>query len=233
MAISRGPKTTTNGLVFCVDAADKNSYPGSGTTWTDVSGNGNIGTLTNGPTFNSSNNGSIVFDGTNDYITVPYSTTWNVTSSTYEIWIKKSSANVDGEFLSRGPNDAGDQPRFYLYPNNDIYFDWSNGTTDIYVTCPSPSFNSTGWNQIVGVAVPSVQLKVYTNGTLLSVSSSGGGGITPNPLYITNQPMIIGGVNWIPRYFNGNIAIVKVYNYGLTATEILQNYNATKSRFGL
>ena len=59
-----GPKITTNGLVLCVDAADKNSYPGSGTAWNDIGGQGYTGTLTNGPTFNSSNNGSIVFDGT-------------------------------------------------------------------------------------------------------------------------------------------------------------------------
>jgi hypothetical protein len=63
-----GPKTVTNGLVLCLDAADKNSYSGTGTTWTDLTGNGNNGTLTNGPTFNSANGGSISFDGTNDYI---------------------------------------------------------------------------------------------------------------------------------------------------------------------
>lgn len=227
-----GPRTVTNGLILALDAADKNSYKGSGTTWTDLI-NANVGTLTNGPTFSAANGGSIVFDGTNDYVTIPYSSTWSVTAATYEIWLKKSSSGASGEFLSRGPNDAGDQPRFYLYPNNDVYFDWSNGSTDIYVICTPTTFNSTGWNQIIGVAVPGSQLKVYVNSTLLSVSSSGGGGITPNPLYITNQPMIIGGVNWIPRYFSGNISIVRLYSRALTTTEVLQNYNATKTRFGL
>ena len=232
MASSGGPDGINNGLVFALDAANKISYTGTGTSWYNLVYN-NVGTLTNGPTFNGKNGGSIVFDGVDDYVTVPYSSTWNVSAATYEIWIKKSSAGVSGEFLSRGPNDAGDQPRFYIYANNDIYFDWSNGSTDVYVTCPAPSFNSTGWNQVVGVAVPGSQLKVYANATLLSVSSSGGGGITPNPLYITSQPMIIGGVTWIPRYFSGNIAIVKMYNYGLSADEVLQNYNELKPRFGL
>ena len=61
-------KIVTNGLVLSLDAADRNSYPGTGTTWRDMSGNGNNGTLTDGPTFNSNNGGSIVFDGTNDYV---------------------------------------------------------------------------------------------------------------------------------------------------------------------
>jgi hypothetical protein len=69
MAISRGPKIVTNGLVLALDAADRNSYPRSGTSWLDLSGNNNTCTLTNGPTFSNTNGGNIVFDGTNDYVT--------------------------------------------------------------------------------------------------------------------------------------------------------------------
>ena len=69
MGFGNGPRIVSNGLVLALDAADKNSYPGSGITWRDVSGNNNNGTLTNGPTFDSSNGGSIVFDGTNDFVT--------------------------------------------------------------------------------------------------------------------------------------------------------------------
>ena len=68
MALGHGPTVVTNGLVLALDAADRNSYPGSGTAWTDISGRGNTGTLTNGPTYSSANGGSIVFDGTNDYV---------------------------------------------------------------------------------------------------------------------------------------------------------------------
>jgi len=70
MGIARGPKIVTSGLVLALDAADKLSYRGSGTTWRDLSGNNNTGTLTNGPTFNAGNLGSIVFDGTNDYVNI-------------------------------------------------------------------------------------------------------------------------------------------------------------------
>ena len=68
MGLSHSPRIVTDGLVFCVDAANKRSYPGVGTTWTDLTANKNNGTLTNGPTFDSANGGSIVFDGTNDYV---------------------------------------------------------------------------------------------------------------------------------------------------------------------
>ena len=67
MAFNYSPKIVTDGLVFAVDAANKKSYPGSGTTWTDLAGS-NDGTLTNGPTFDSGDGGSIVFDGTDDYV---------------------------------------------------------------------------------------------------------------------------------------------------------------------
>ena len=68
MAVLNGPGIITSGLISALDAADRNSYPGSGTTWTDISGNNNNGTLTNGPTFSSTNGGAIVLDGADDYI---------------------------------------------------------------------------------------------------------------------------------------------------------------------
>jgi len=71
MACNYQGKIVTNGLVLCLDAADKKSYPGTGTVWTDRSENGNHGTLTNGPTFNGANGGSIVFDGPSDGVLLP------------------------------------------------------------------------------------------------------------------------------------------------------------------
>ena len=68
MALSHSPRIVTDGLVLCLDASDPQSYSGSGNTWSDRSGNGSNGTLTNGPTFDSDNKGSLVFDGVNDYI---------------------------------------------------------------------------------------------------------------------------------------------------------------------
>ena len=98
-----GPKTVTNGLVFCVDAADKNSYSGTGTTWNDISGNGNNGTLTNGPTFNGSNLGNIVFDGTDDYTSTNLDLSWNNTNSvSISMWIKTGNTSQSRGFLGTG-----------------------------------------------------------------------------------------------------------------------------------
>ena len=87
MATDYNPSIVTDGLVLCVDAANTKSYPGSGTTWTDISSKGNNGTLTNGPTFSSGNGGAIVFDGTNDYVDFG-SQVANLSTSTISFWIK-------------------------------------------------------------------------------------------------------------------------------------------------
>jgi hypothetical protein len=94
MATNYSPKIVTDGLVLSLDAADKNSYIGSGTTWTDLSANGHVGTLTNGPTFDSNNGGAIDFDGDNDYVTVPDSSTFDVLALdfTIEIVLKSQGA---------------------------------------------------------------------------------------------------------------------------------------------
>lgn len=107
MALNHSPKIVTNGLVLYLDAANQKSYPGSGTTWTDLSGNGNTGTLTNGPTFSANNNGGIVFDGANDYVSISNSSSLNITGRniTIEVIFKSndlaSSQHADG-LLSKG-----------------------------------------------------------------------------------------------------------------------------------
>ena len=88
MAFNYSPKIVTNGLVLALDAANKKSYPGSGTTWSDLSGNGYTATLLNGTAFSSINFGTFVFDGTNDNASIPYNTNLDPTSGiTFEAWI--------------------------------------------------------------------------------------------------------------------------------------------------
>lgn len=220
------------GLVLNLDASAPSSYPGSGTAWSDISTQTNSGTLTNGPTFDSANGGSIVFDGTNDYVSVPYNAVLDTPSgATYEIWFKPS---VAGEFLSRGTSDGGatpDNPRFYVYSTGKIYFDWSRPGVDTYTETNTGAVTMGAWNQIVGIATPSAALRMFANGyeTSYSLQVQTLPATVPN----TSDPLIIGGATWIPRYFTGNIASVKLYNRILASAEILQNYNIQKSRFGL
>lgn len=104
MGLTHSPKIVTNGLVLALDAANNKSYPGSGVTWYDLSGNGNNGTLTNGPTFNVGNLGSIVFDGTNDYVSFNNSGTstsfdFGTGDMTFTFWMLPSAW---GDGASRG-----------------------------------------------------------------------------------------------------------------------------------
>lgn len=92
MGFYRGPHIVTDGLVLALDAANPTSYPGSGTTWRDLSGNNNSGSLVNGPTFNSVNGGSIVFDGSNDYVNIPYA---GNTSNSFTFTIVMKCNNMD------------------------------------------------------------------------------------------------------------------------------------------
>ena len=223
----------TRGLVLNLDASAPSSYPTTGTSWTDISGNNLVGTLTNGPTFNSSDGGSIVFDGTDDYVNVPYNAVLDTPSgATYEIWFKPTVSTA-GEFLSRGTSDSGatpDNPRFYVGSNGTIYFDWSRPGADTY-SVSSTSVNMGSWNQVIGLAIPSTSLKIYINGSEVSYALQ----VQTLPATVPNttDPITIGGATWIPRYFTGNIASVKLYNRALAAAEISQNFNVQRSRFGI
>jgi hypothetical protein len=228
-----GPKIITSGCVLSLDAADKLSYKGSGTTWTDLSGNNNTGTLTNGPTFNAGNMGSIVFDGTNDYVNVPYNSILNTPNgATYEVWIKPTVATT-GTFLNRGTSDSGatpDNPRFIAYSTGQLYFDWSSSGSDVYLQTATGVVTLGSWNQVIGLATPSAQLRTFVNGT--ETSYSGRVNSLPSTLPNTSTSLQIGAATWAPSYFNGSIAIVRLYNRVLSSGEILSNYNATKNRFG-
>jgi hypothetical protein len=221
MALSHGPPIVTNGLVLALDAADRNSYPGSGTTWTDLSGNGNTGTLTNGPTYSSANSGSIVFDGTNDYIQTPITGTY--TQISFDFW--GFFDDVTLSTTSRNESAFGD------WNSNRVHFGtrWSVGmhynVNGVWQTIPSTNLRY-GWNHYSLIYnTVSDQKLVYLNG-ILSFSA------------VTNGSMVLGDFKLgvatnLNAYYRGNISNFKAYNRALTAAEVSQNYNSFKSRYGL
>jgi len=219
MAILNGPGIITNGLILNLNAADKNSYPGSGTTWTDISENGNNGTLTNGPTFNSGNGGSISFDGTDDRVSTSFKPSGY---RSYFIWIKYNI--ITG--LSNGYSLTGTQELNaynYVGISNGGYFYYYFGTNGEQLNSTVLSTNI-WYNQ--GLTLSSDgYARAYLNGTLISTLSSGVGNTATNEFSI-------GCINQ-NHFVNGNISSVIQYNRTLSTTEILQNYNAQKSRFGL
>ena len=233
MAGKCGPDIIENGLVLALDAANKNSYPGSGTSWKDLSGNGNNGTLTNGPTFNVSNQGSITFDGTNDYIDIADSTSLNPTILSIESWFKITAFSSNQNIINKGYTFVSEPYISYTLkmdgvssPYNTIAIEASVGGVRKALTSTT-TLSANIWYNVVSTYDGST-FKLYINSIQESNTLSSTGTISSY-----NTPLQIG--RWGTQgsqYFNGNIAIAKIYNRALTATEILQNYNATKSRFG-
>jgi len=227
----------TDGLVLNLDAGFTPSYPRSGTTWSDVSLSGNNGTLINGPTFSGD---SIVFDGVDDYVTT---TNFYLSTSPASIliWFKAGTQTdntmsilrpimqqgyFDGNFpaitqgieinMVRTGNDAVGKLRFAWGGDNNT--DYQYLTTDRY--------DNNQWTFVCNINNGST-FDVYINGVNLATK------ITHTSVS-TSTPVNFGGDTFIgARKLVGNIAIAQIYNRALSATEVLQNYNAQKGRFGL
>lgn len=232
MGLAHSPSIVTNGLVLCLDAANRKSYPGSGTTWTDLSGNAYNGTLTNGPTFNSSNQGSVVLDGTNDYITLGNILNFTTESFTFNTVLYLNSLTTPD--VNNGPII------FYkgAYTLKGYYFgiglDGSGGLVTsqsgaFQVTSTSAGYFTTGnWYDIT-VTRSGSSVVIYSNG--VNATNLSGTHINPTS---SSDNFLLGAYGTFAG-INSNIRIsnFKVYNRALSANEILQNYNALKGRFGL
>jgi hypothetical protein len=218
-------KIVSNGLVLNLDAAQLRSYPTSGTAWTDLSGNANNGTLTNGPTFDSANGGSIVFDGTNDYVTVTGSNTF--TEATFIAWMLRvgSQSAYDGIIHSRGGTGGSVTGMNFNLGATQLGYTWNN------------ELNTYSWNS--GLIIPATwcmsAITVNSTTAIAYLGSSSGFSSATNS--VTHNSTTLAALSLARdnqgRYFKGNIAISLLYNRALSETEITQNYNAVKSRFGL
>ena len=264
MGFGNGPRIVTDGLVLSLDAADKNSYPGSGTTWKDLSGYGNHCSLVNSATYSSAKGGgSIDLDGVDDYISVPKTLngfTYNIhydLNWTIEYW------------MYTDPYDATPQTYKNLYGsyngcNWSIYKGNAQGMT-IYSSTSAETINlsmgygpnvsgcpdvSAAWNNAeAGAALWGLQnrwahfamtsddgttLKLYIDGIQIgsnkTINFKNGQNRIDNTLPATTD-YSLGGL--VIGYHQVDFSIFKMYNRPLSASEILQNYNTQKSRFGL
>ena len=227
MSFHYSPKIVTEGLVLYLDAANTRSYPGTGTTWSDLSRSGNNGILTNGPTFNSSNGGSIVFGGTDDYVKPPASTTLQLTNFTLSSWVKINVQNINQYIIDTSTNASfGYGYSYRIKTDNKIRF-WAyyaNNALDSTTTI-SPNI----WYNILVTYDNTTKIQsIYING-VFNVSNT-----HTNPFVVSTVTNLqIGGSSILGGYLNGNISQTSIYNRALSATEIRQNYNTTKTRFGL
>jgi hypothetical protein len=211
MGLSHSPSIVMNGLVLCLDAANSKSYPGSGTTWTDLSGNGRNGTLQNTPTYSSANGGTLVFNGTNQYVNTTFATTAGQ-AVTYAGWVYSTETTATYKNFI---DTRTQRPMIWWNTSGRIEFDANDFTTTpvyrnqwVYVVLSKPS----------GSSSPSY----YVNGFLVGTGS------------VYSTPALT--PTWLNREtasgsWKGNCSIIQAYNRALTAAEIQKNYLATKSRY--
>lgn len=224
----------TSGLVLNLDAAKKDSYPGSGTTWRDISGNSYNGILTNGPTFSSDNYGSIVFDGVDDFVNFGNILNFGTGDFSLEAFVlyNNITSNVAGATISKD-NFSGTTTYngVLLNISSGINFQTRNlvnGSGPDTTVKFSTGLSTNTWYFIHGNRANNI-LYLYVNGILVNTSSES------TATNVTNsQELRIGSLsNTAPQRLNGRISNVKMYNRALSASEVLQNYNATKGRYGL
>ena len=227
----------TNGLVLALDAADRNSYVSGSTTWNDMSGNGNAGTLTNSPTYSIANGGTIVFDGTDDYIAFTYNSNvafLSASSYTLEVFAlpQSSSASYPG-LINRESNPGSGRDGYNLLhtqvgiPAGQVFIMTERWATGSGVQCGFLTQTSSfydKWHHIVGT-YNGTNLSIYYDGVLQTSTSATGN--------ITNTTKALEVATRSGDDYKGNLSITRIYNRALSAPEILQNYNAQKSRFGL
>jgi hypothetical protein len=220
------PPIVTDGLVLYLDAANTKSYPTTGTTWNDLSGAISGGTLINGPTFNSSNGGSIVFDGVDDYASVPYTTNFDATVNgiTLNTWVYNNNSSGGWKAVIQR-NRNGTQAAVYgiwRSTSNGWQFRLGGGGVDSTINITNAT---TGIWVNLTLTYNKTTLIAYINGVNVGTN-------TPIGYVNDTQNLLIGDAS-VSEYFKGGIASTQIYNRALSQAEILQNYNATKQRYNL
>lgn len=214
---SIGPNTVTSGLILNLDAGNTKSYPGSGTLWKDLSGNNN-GELLNNPTYNTSNGGNIVFNGTNS---VNIGTIGGYSNNlTCEAVFKTTSSGTWKDIIC-GPN--GDI--IFTVNGSKLNFGSQGNSPIPHANYSTSDVNTGQWFHGVST-YDGTYVKIYINGILESTNNRTGN-LTPGSISVGSAS------SGVSEFFIGSLALVKLYNKALTETEVLQNFNSIKSRFGL
>jgi hypothetical protein len=221
MSIFAGPKIVEEGLVLYLDAANQKSYPGSGTTWFDLSGNLNNGTLTNGPVYSTLNKGNFIFDGVNDKISTSYGPQLN--DFTVIAWFKSTGLSdysrvVDKDYVNG----------MWIGRQDSISNSWGGGVRESlppygrYITLADNQ-----WHMIVSKRDGTTHT-IYGDGVTNSVS----GTVSSSALSTTTFAFGSWSSNTNQR-LTGNISQILIYNRALTNTEINKNFEAIRGRYGI
>jgi hypothetical protein len=241
---------TTSGLVLNLDAGNTLSYPGTGTTWTDLSGNLYNGTLVNGTAYTSANNGSLVFDGVNDYVDAigsvsNFSFIQNTNVFSVNIWFKLGTIN--GDQIIMGTSITTIEKGFalsYNYANNNygyrnITLGVYNGISDNFVSLGATddyTISTTGWYNVCYSIDNTQKGQFYINGVAVNTTIRNGSKPVTNakPTGNSTRTLNVGRGNYSSTIapLLGNVSNVQIYNKALSSTEVANNFNALKSRYG-
>ena len=215
----------TSGLVLYLDAANAASYPGSGTGWTDLSNNGNSGTLTNAPTYSSVNGGELIFNGTNQFVNCGNAASLQITTGTIGAWIKANNTNssYNGIVVKQFAWSL------FVLDNVLVAYDWGNSATRTTgVTVGNNTWTNVAMSFTETIGTPSNNITIYVNGSSV---------LTSTVKHASNQTVSLaigdGSVPSSSQSFGGSMSQVTVYNRVLSQAEVTQNYNAIKGRYGL
>lgn len=218
----------TNGLLAHFDASDSNSYPGSGSTWFDLSGNGYNASLSN-TSYSSTNGGVLNFNGSNSRGTIPYNSAFKFSSFTLEGWAKITGGSSWVSLIQYPElNTTHSSPyfRWSIYLNRDDK-EIHTRISGIGSSSPDNVFNLNTWFQSV-ISYESGTVRFYYNGQLVGTTTG-----QPSLSYPSNNNVYIGANASGSEVMEGPVSMLRVYNIRLSDTEIQQNYNAFKDRFGL
>jgi hypothetical protein len=237
--LNGGPgNIVTNGLVLYLDAANYLSYVSGSTTWRDLSSSNLSGSLINGPTYNSGNAGSIVFDGTNDTTGLGNILNIGLSSWTISCWFKINSYTSEIQGIMGKTSARSYVGRYTLFIENGFLNGLLQAESggNYAISASVTPYNDSKWHNAVLSIDRTQNMTLYMDTNNISATSVSASinvnltGSTDN-LYIGSYGRSDGIA---PLYFfNGNISTAQIYNRALTTSEVLQNYNATKGRFGL
>jgi len=234
MATFGGPNTIETGLVLALDAANRQSYVSGSNTWNDLSGNRNSGSLVNGPTFSTEAGGSIVFDGNNDYIQISDNSSLNFSTGDFTVlcWVGQLTGYPGSarSIIWKGSRFDGNLAGWSIT--------WAGSPADLYFIISSnssrlegqtnPAFGLNGWMgyKMIGMQRTGTSWRQINNTSITNLGTFSGDVNNTQPIYIARN----GHYN---VYLSCSVGNVQIYNRALSQTEITQNYNALKTRFGL
>ena len=246
MTLSHGASIVTDNLILMLDAANPRSYPGSGTAWNDLSGNGNTGTLVGTPTYLYYSGGLLSFSGAAQYVTTPLVQT-SVTAYTISVWFNTTSTTQSMTMV--GDRGSGAGVSVVVGIGGALGYGGSSGNLFVCVNSNGyivpiytpAAYNDAKWHNVVGVfdqpsgTITYSSLKLYVDGQLATTTNGTSlGSSTSSPItglggtIIGNSP-----ATFSTTYYTGLMSAVLIYNAALTAAQVAQNFEAYRGRYGV